>query len=93
VDDGAVACRSKVDHFADRRRVLVPGHDDGAGLDVPGVAGLVEKGPDVAGLVFVVESAVMSTRYISALLSRDYAWLLPRSSAWGAYVSHACRCA
>jgi hypothetical protein len=31
---------------------LIPGHDDGAGLDLPGVTGLIKEGPDVAGLVF-----------------------------------------
>src|SRR5438309_11848405 len=51
VDDGAVTCRSKVDHLADRRDVLISGDDDGARFDLSGVTGLIEEGPDVAGFV------------------------------------------
>jgi hypothetical protein len=36
-------------------RHLIPGNDDGAWFDLPGVAGLIEEGPDVAGLVFIIE--------------------------------------
>jgi len=55
VDDRAVARWSEVHHFANRRGVFVSGHDDGAGLDLPRVAGLVEEAPDIAGLVFIIE--------------------------------------
>jgi hypothetical protein len=55
MDDDAVARRSEVDHLAHRCGIFVPSHNDGAGLDLPGVTGLIEEGPDVAGLVFIVE--------------------------------------
>ena len=73
MDDSAVARWREVDHLAHRRGILIPGNDDGAWLDLSGVTGLIEEGPDVAGFVFIVEVAVMSTRYISVLLSPDLA--------------------
>ena len=55
VDDDAIARGSEIDHFAHRRGVFVSGDDEGARLDLPRVASLVKEGPDVAGIVFVVE--------------------------------------
>src|SRR5579864_3680415 len=55
VDDRAVARWSEVHNLANRRGVFVPGHDDGAGLDLPRVAGFIEEGPYAAGTVFIVE--------------------------------------
>jgi len=55
VDDGAVARGSEVDHLAHRRGVFVSGDDEGAGLDLLRVAGLIKEGPDIAGLVFIIE--------------------------------------
>jgi hypothetical protein len=55
VDDGAIARRSDVDHFAHRRGVFVAGDDEGAGLYLLWIAGLVEEGPEVARFVFIVE--------------------------------------
>lgn len=47
--------RSEVDHLAHRRGTFVPGYDDGARLDLCRVTGLIEEGPDVARIVFVVK--------------------------------------
>src|ERR1022692_1648526 len=55
VDDGDVACRGEVDDLADGGGVGVAGDDERAGSYLGGVAGFVEEGPDVAGVVFVVE--------------------------------------
>jgi hypothetical protein len=51
VDDGAVARWREIDHLAHGCGILIPGHDDGARLDLSRVASLIEDGPEVAGLV------------------------------------------
>ncbi len=53
--DRAIAPGRKVDDLADSGGVLVSGDDEGAWLDLTGVASLVEEGPDVAGLILIVE--------------------------------------
>jgi hypothetical protein len=50
-----LSCWGEVDHLTDSGGVFVTGDHEGAGLDLAGIAGLVEEGPDVAGFVFVVE--------------------------------------
>ena len=55
MDDCAIASRSEVDHLAHRRGIFIASHDDGAGLDLPRVTGLIEEGPDVTGIVFIIE--------------------------------------
>jgi hypothetical protein len=53
--DRAVAGGHEVDHLAHRGGFLVAGHDKDTRGDLARVAGLVEEGPDIAGLVLVVE--------------------------------------
>jgi hypothetical protein len=55
MDDRAVACGNEVDHLAHRGGLLVTGDDKDTRGDLARVAGLVEEGPDAAGLVLVVE--------------------------------------
>jgi hypothetical protein len=55
VHDRAVACGREVDDLADGGGVFVSGDDQGARRDLAGIAGLVEEGPEVAGLILVVE--------------------------------------
>ena len=55
VDDGAVACGHEVDYLAHGGGFLVAGDDKCSWVDLAEVSGLVEEGPDVAGLVFVIE--------------------------------------
>lgn len=55
VHDRAIACGREVDDQANGGGVFVSGDDEGAWLDLAGVMGLVEEGPDVAGLILVVE--------------------------------------
>ena len=43
---GAVARGREVDHLAHCSGILIPGNDDCARLDLPGVTGLIEEGPD-----------------------------------------------
>lgn len=51
MDDGAVWVPDEIDHDGDCGGVLVPGDYERSGCDQRGVTGLVEKRPDVAGLV------------------------------------------
>jgi hypothetical protein len=51
----AIACGREVGDLADGGGVLVSGNGEGAGLDLARVAGLVQEGPEVADLIFVVE--------------------------------------
>src|SRR6266516_6155184 len=55
VHDGAVAGGYEVDDLADGGGVLVTGDDKRAGNDALRVARLVEEGPDVAGVILVVQ--------------------------------------
>jgi hypothetical protein len=68
VNDDPVACRSEVDYFAYRCGILVPRHNDGAGPDLPWVAGLIKESPGVTAIVFVVEirGDVHPSRFILA---------------------------
>jgi hypothetical protein len=55
VDDRAVACGHEVDYLAHGGGFLVPRDDQGPRADLARVACLIEEGPDLAGLVLVVE--------------------------------------
>src|ERR1022692_2739693 len=55
MDDRAVTCRREVDHLADGGGFLVTGDDEGTRRDLARIASLIEEGPDIARLVFVVE--------------------------------------
>src|ERR1700692_230952 len=55
VHDRAIVCGREVHDLADGGGVFVSGDDEGAWLDLGGLMGLVEEGPDVAGLIPVVE--------------------------------------
>ena len=59
-----VARRREVDHLVHRRGIFVPGHDDDARLDLPGVTSLIEEGPNVRVSSSSLGSAVMFIRYI-----------------------------
>src|SRR6202050_121331 len=55
MDDRAVTCGNETDPLAPCSGFLVPGHHKDTRGDLARVAGLVKEGPDVAGLVLVVE--------------------------------------
>ena len=81
MDDDAVVRRSEVDHLAHRRGIFVPGHDDGARLDLPWATGLIKEGPDVAGLVFVIEVSWSSLRCRVLLMGPWLTCRLPMSGS------------
>jgi hypothetical protein len=51
----------EVDNLADGGGVLVSGNDEGAGLDLARVAGLVQEGPEVAGLILWMSWRILIT--------------------------------
>ncbi len=74
MDDGAVARRSEVDHLAHRRGIFVPGHDDGAGLDL--MLRALQAGPPGRGLLFTSGRAFpRSRKNPGSLIRAVHAWL------------------
>jgi hypothetical protein len=79
VHNRAIARGRKVDNLAHGSSVFVSSDDEGTWRDLAGVAGLVQEGPEVAGLILVMAKRALSNS--SSGMSKTAKTEMP-SSGW-----------
>jgi hypothetical protein len=79
--DRAVTCGYKVDYLAHRSGFLVTGDNKSPGVDLTRITGFIEKGPDVACLVLIVQ--ISGDIYQVHLQASPRPGSLPAFAGWG----------